>query len=509
MVETQAVVGEKTGSTAIPEFKNFINGQWKPAKSGRTFQSINPANPSDIVGIFPASDKQDVDEAVAVAKKAYEEWRLYPAPKRAEILFRAGQIFAERKEELSRELTREMGKVLAEARGDIQEVIDMVFYAAGEGRRMFGNTTPSELKNKFAMSVRMPIGVIACITPWNFPMAIPSWKIAPALVAGNTVIFKPASDTPLVATRFVEILEEAGLPAGVLNMVTGGGGAVGDAILEHPDVRLVSFTGSCEVGRHVNEKCAPTFKRVSLEMGGKNATIVMDDANLDLAVDGIIWGAFGTAGQRCTATSRVIVQKGIYPKLRDKLVEKAKSLKLGYGLDPGVDVGPVINEASLKKIEKYVQIGQEDGAKLICGGHRATSAGSGWFFEPTIFDEVKPNMRIAQEEIFGPVTALIPVSDLKEALHVANDIEFGLSTAIYTKNVNQAFEAIRDLDAGITYVNAPTIGAEVHLPFGGTKNTGNGHREAAEACLDIFTEWKTVYIDYSDKLQRAQIDPAE
>ncbi len=510
MSGTQTMSGAQTGQTSTPpEFKNFINGKWQPAKSGKTFQSINPANPSDIVGLFPASDKQDVDEAVAAAKKAYEDWRLFPAPKRAEILFRAGQLFVERKEELARELTREMGKVIAEARGDIQEVIDMVFYAAGEGRRLFGQTTPSELRNKFAMSVRVPLGVVGCITPWNFPMAIPSWKIAPALVCGNTVVFKPASDTPLVATRFVEILEEAGLPPGVLNMVTGGGGAVGDAMLENPDIKLISFTGSCEVGRHVNEKCAPTFKRVSLEMGGKNATIVLDDANLDLAVDGILWGAFGTAGQRCTATSRVIIQKGIYPKLRDKLVERAAKLKLGYGLEPGVDVGPVVNEASLKKIEKYVQIGQEEGAKLIFGGKRAPEAGSGWFFQPTIFDEVKPTMRIAQEEIFGPVTALIPVNDMQEAIKVANDIEFGLSTAIYTKNVNDAFTAVRDLESGLTYVNAPTIGAEVHLPFGGTKNTGNGHREAAEACLDIFTEWKTIYIDYSDKLQRAQIDTNE
>lgn len=508
MVGTQTLTDSQTQCSLPPkEFKNYINGQWQKSKNGKTFQSLNPANPSDVVGIFQASDKQDVDEAVAAAKKAYEDWRLYPAPKRAEILFKAGQIFIERKEELSRELTREMGKVISEARGDIQEVIDMVFYAAGEGRRLFGHTTPSELKNKFAMSTRVPLGVVGCITPWNFPMAIPSWKIAPALVCGNTVIFKPASDTPLVATRFVEIMEESGLPPGVLNMVTGGGSAVGDAMCEHPDIKLVSFTGSCDIGRHVNEKCAPSFKRVSLEMGGKNATIVMDDANLDLAVEGILWGAFGTSGQRCTATSRVIVQKGIYPKLKEQLVAKAKNLKLGYGLDAGVDVGPVINEASLKKIEKYVQIGQDEGAKLLCGGKRASEAGSGWFFQPTIFDEVKPSMRIAQEEIFGPVTALIPVSDFKEAIKVANDIEFGLSTAIYTKNVNQAFEAVRDLESGITYVNAPTIGAEVHLPFGGTKNTGNGHREASEACLDIFTEWKTIYIDYSDKLQRAQIDP--
>jgi aldehyde dehydrogenase (NAD+) len=493
-------------STSPKAYNNYINGRWQPAVSGQTFQSINPANPSDVVGLFPASGADDVNQAVAAAKQAYDNWRLTPAPKRAEILFKAGQIFIERKENLSRELTREMGKVLPEARGDIQEVIDMVFYAAGEGRRLFGHTTPSELRNKMAMSMRVPLGVVGCITPWNFPMAIPSWKIAPALVCGNTVVFKPASDTPLVATRFVEIMEEAGLPPGVLNMITGSGGLVGDTMLTHPDLRLISFTGSCEVGRHVNEMCAPTFKRVSLEMGGKNATIVLDDANLDLAVEGILWGAFGTAGQRCTATSRVIVQQGIYPKLKEKLVERAKALKLGDGLTPGVDVGPVINEASLQKIAQYVQIGIDEGAQLLCGGQRATEAGSGWFFQPTVFDAVKPTMRIAQEEIFGPVTALIPVKDLREAIYVANDIAFGLSTAIYTRNVNQAFEAVRDLESGLTYVNAPTIGAEVHLPFGGTKNTGNGHREAAEACLDIFTEWKSVYIDYSDRLQRAQID---
>lgn len=507
MSTAQASPESKTGSSkGSTDYKNYINGKWQPAKSGKTFQSLNPANPSDVVGTFPASDKEDVLAAVEAAKKAYETWRLYPAPKRAEILFRAGQIFIERKEELAREMTREMGKVLAEARGDVQEVIDMTFYAAGEGRRMFGQTTPSELQNKFAMSIRMPLGVVGLITPWNFPMAIPSWKVMPALVTGNTVILKPASDTPLQCVRLVEILEEAGLPPGVLNLVSGGGSSVGEPLMAHPDVRLISFTGSCEVGRHVNESCAPTFKRVSLEMGGKNAAIVMDDANLDLAVDGIIWGAFGTSGQRCTATSRVIVHRKIHAELRDRLVKKINTLKLGYGLDAGVDIGPVVNEASMKKILEYIEIGKKEGAEMLTGGERDTAAGTGWFVKPTLFDNVKRNMRIAQEEIFGPVTALIPVDSFEEAIDVANDIEFGLSTAIYTRDVNKSFRALRDLDAGITYVNAPTIGAEVHMPFGGTKNTGNGHREAAEACLDIFTEWKACYVDYSDKLQRAQID---
>ncbi|MBY0406013.1 MAG: aldehyde dehydrogenase family protein [Cyanobacteria bacterium] len=508
MSPTETISESKSGSSnGTKEYFNYIGGQWKPAKSGKTFKCLNPADPSDVVGTFPSSDKEDVLEAVAVAKKVYEDtWRLYPAPRRAEILFKAGQIFMERKEEIAQEMTREMGKVLAEARGDVQEVIDMTFYAAGEGRRMFGNTTPSELKDKFAMSMRMPLGVVGLITPWNFPMAIPSWKVMPALITGNTIVIKPASDTPLMTTRLVEVLEQAGLPKGVINLVHGSGSAVGEPMMAHPDVKLISFTGSCEVGRNVNEKCAPSFKRVSLEMGGKNAAIVMDDANLDLAVDGVIWGAFGTSGQRCTATSRVIVHKAVHAELRDRLVKKINTLKLGYGLNAGVDIGPVINESAMNKILEYIEIGKKEGAQLLTGGERDLAAGPGWFIKPTLFDNVNRNMRIAQEEIFGPVTALIPVSSLDEAIDVANDIDFGLSTAIYTKNVNNAFRAMRDLDAGITYVNAPTIGAEVHLPFGGTKNTGNGHREAAETCLDVFTEWKAIYVDYSDKLQRAQID---
>jgi alpha-ketoglutaric semialdehyde dehydrogenase len=490
-----------------PLYQNYIAGQWMPAISGQTFTNTNPANPQDVVGHFPASGADDVNHAVAAAKKAYDGWRLTPAPKRGEILYRAGQLLTERKEALAQEMTREMGKVLPEARGDVQEVIDMTFYAAGEGRRLFGHTTPSELPNKFAMSVRQPVGVAGLITPWNFPMAIPSWKLMPALIAGNTVVIKPASDTPLCTHRLVEILLEAGIPAGVLNLVHGSGRAVGEPLIDHPDVRIISFTGSSDVGKSVNARCAPQLKRVSLELGGKNATIVMPDANLDLAVEGIIWGAFGTSGQRCTATSRVIVHHAVHAELRERLLAKMATLTLGYGLDAGVDIGPVINEAAMTRILDYITIGQnEDKATLLAGGQRASSAGSGWFVEPTLFDNVTPAMRIAQEEIFGPVTALMPVGSLEEAITVANGIEFGLSTAIYTKDVNQAFTAIRDLEAGITYINAPTIGAEVHLPFGGVKNTGNGHREAAETGLEIFTEWKTVYVDYSDKLQRAQID---
>lgn len=491
------------------KFLNFIGGQWVPAHSGKTFESRNPAQPEDVVGVFPASDHTDVDAAVAAAKKAFQDWRLKPAPVRGEILFKAGQLLAERKETLAREMTREMGKVLSEARGDVQEVIDMTFYAAGEGRRMAGQTVPSELQNKFAMSVRVPLGVVGLVTPWNFPMAIPSWKLMPALICGNTCVIKPAEDTPLLSHRLIEILEEAGLPKGVVNIVYGNGKSVGEPLVTHSDVSLVSFTGSTQTGRRVNELCAPSFKRVSLEMGGKNAIIIMDDANIDLAVDGVLWGAFGTSGQRCTAASRVIVHQAVHAKVRDALISRIKELKLGYGLNENVKIGPVINEAAMKKILDYIEIGKQEGATLLTGGKRDTEAGTGWFIQPTLFDNVKPSMRIAQEEIFGPVTALIPVKSFEEAVKVANDIKYGLSIAIYTKDVNQAFSAIQDFESGLCYVNAPTIGAEVHLPFGGMKETGNGHRDAGQTAIDVYSEWKSVFIDYSNKLQRAQIDPVD
>ena len=486
-------------------FSNIIGGQ---AVGGpMTFESRNPARWSDIVGVFPCSTGQDVDAAVESARIAFKSWRLVPAPRRAEILFRAARLLAERKEEMARLMTREVGKVLIESRGDVQEGIDMLTYIAGEGRRLFGETTPSELPNKFAMSVRAPIGVCACITPWNFPLAIPSWKIAPALVAGNTVVLKPAEDTPLVAHRFAEILFEAGVPAGVLNVVHGGG-ETGAALAKHPGVDLVSFTGSTVVGRSVAHACADTGARVSLEMGGKNAIIVMDDANLDLAVDGAVWGAFGTSGQRCTASSRLVVHKNIYSDFTQRLVERARALKLGDGLDPDTQVGPVINESQLLRIHEYTEIGKAEGAKLLCGGEQgsATTAHSdGWFYSPTVFADVEPQMRIAQEEIFGPTTCVIPVDSYEQAVEVVNGVKYGLSSAIYTASVNRAFAAMRDLATGIVYVNASTIGAEVHLPFGGTKQTGNGHREGGHV-LDIFTEWKALYIDFSGTLQRAQID---
>ena len=498
-----ALLGSKT-------FKNYIAGEWVDSASGETFESTSPAN-GDEIGSFPLSGEEDVDRAVEAAKDAFEEWRLVPAPKRGEILFRFGELLREQKEDLAQLMSREMGKVLPEARGDVQEAIDMAYYMGGEGRRLFGQTTPSELRDKFQMSVRMPIGVIGVITPWNFPIAIPSWKTLPALVAGNTIVFKPATDTPTLGQRYVELLLEAGLPSGVLNIVHGGGGAVGEALVRHPDVRVISLTGSRETGVAVLKAAADGLKHVHLELGGKNAIIVLDDADLDLAVEGIIWSAFGTSGQRCTAASRVIVQRGVYEELQANLVAAAEKLRLGYGWEDDTDVGPVINRRSLEKIHSYTEIGKDEGAKLLTGGEVASGDGlsDGFYYRPTIFAEVEPHMRIAQEEIFGPTTALIPVSSFDEALQAANGVKYGLSSSIFTRDVNKAFRAMRDLDTGITYINAGTIGAEVHLPFGGTKDTGNGHREAGQAALDVFTEWKSIYVDYSGRLQKAQIDTAE
>ena len=492
-------------------YHNFIDGSWVQSVSGQLFENRNPANQDDLVGVFQRSTAMDVERAVDAARRAFATWRLVPAPRRAELLFRAAQLLADRKETLARDMTREMGKVLAETRGDVQEAIDMTFFMAGEGRRQYGQTVPSELRDKFAMSVRQPLGVCAVITPWNFPMAIPSWKIIPALVCGNTVVFKPATLTPLSALNFVKILEEAGIPPGVVNLVTGGGSEVGNAILERSDVRVVSFTGSTDVGRTVSEACAPSFKKVHLEMGGKNVIIVMDDANLDLAVDGCLWGGFGTTGQRCTAASRVVVHERVRKAFLEKFVERARSLRVGDGLDGATDMGPSVSADQLNTVRQYVEIGVKEGATLACGGHVLDRGAhsKGFFHEPTVFADVDPAMRIAREEIFGPVVSVMTCRSLDQAVEIGNGVEYGLSASIYTQDVNRAFTAMRDLYTGIFYVNAPTIGAEVHLPFGGTKATGNGHREAGTAALDVFSEWKSVYVDFSGKLQRAQIDTAE
>ena len=489
-------------------YKNFIDGEWVESSTGNTFEDRNPADTRDVIGIFQRSGKADVDAAVGAAKRAFARWRLIPAPRRAEIIYRAAEMLMERKEEYARDMTREMGKILKETRGDVQEAVDTAYYMAGEGRRMFGPTTPSELPNKFAMAVRQPIGICGMITPWNFPMAIPSWKLLPALVCGNTCVIKPAQDTPLSTFNLVRVLYDAGLPRGVVNIVTGFGSEVGTPLTEHADVRAISLTGSSAVGRIVGTTAAKSFKHCSLELGGKNPMIVLDDANLDLAIEGGLWGGFGTTGQRCTATSRIIVQKGVYGEFVERYVERAKKLKVGNGLDETVEMGPAINENQLKTDLSYVDIGKAEGARLKCGGNRLDKGDyqNGYFMEPTVFVDVDRKMRIAQEEIFGPVVSIIACEDLEDAIDIANGIDYGLSSALYTKDVNKAFTAMRDLHAGITYINAPTIGAEVHLPFGGVKATGNGHREGGLGAIDFFSEWKSIYVDYSDRLQKAQID---
>ncbi len=488
-----------------PASGNFVGGSWVDAASGETFESSSPAT-GESLGSVPRSAAADVDRAVAAAKAAFEDWRLVPAPERGAILFRFAELLRAHKAELTDLMTREMGKVKAEAGGDVQEAIDMSTFMGGEGRRLYGQTTPSELRDKFMMSVRMPVGVIGAITPWNFPVAIPSWKLCPALVCGNTIVLKPAEDTPLLAGRFVALLDEAGLPPGVVNLVNGYGEEAGDALVRHPDVPVITFTGSRETGVAVTKAAADNLKHVHLELGGKNAIVVMDDADVELAVEGIVWSAFGTSGQRCTAASRVIVHEAVYAELQRKLVAAAERLRLGPGWEDESDVGPLINGAALEKVHSYTRIGIDEGAKLLTGGEPA--GGDGCYYPPTVFADVDPRMRIAQEEIFGPTTALIPVASFDEAVAAANSVQFGLSSSIYTRDVNRAFRAMRDLEAGITYVNAGTTGAEVHLPFGGVKATGNGHREAGLAALDLFTEWKSIYVDYSGRLQRAQIDNA-
>ena len=486
---------------------NFIDGRWVPSRSGQTFENRNPADRDDLIGLFQESTPEDADDAVTAAERAYESWRLTPAPRRAEILFRAAQIFVERKEAYARDMTREMGKVLEETRGDVQEAIDMTYFMAAEGRRQYGQTVPSELRDKFAMSVRQPLGVCALITPWNFPMAIPSWKAIPALVCGNTVVLKPATLTPLSAINFVTALQDAGVPAGVVNLVTGGP-EVGTRLCTHEDVRVVSFTGSTTVGRVVNQNAAPSFKKVHLEMGGKNVIMIMDDAQLELAVEGCLWGGFGTTGQRCTAASRVVVHERVYDAFLEEFARRARALRVGSGLDERVQMGPSVSESQLQTVMRYVDIGRQEGATLVTGGHRLDGGphARGWFHEPTIFGDVDPGMRIAQEEIFGPVVSVMRCRSLDEAIAIGNGVAYGLSASIYTRDINKAFTAMRDLYTGIFYVNAPTIGAEVHLPFGGTKATGNGHREAGTAALEVFSEWKSIYVDFSGKLQRAQID---
>jgi len=489
-------------------FKNLINGEWVESKSGKTYENRNPADTNEVVGVFQKSNADDVKDAIDAASEAYKSWRLMPAPKRGEIIYRVAERLLKEKEELSRDMTREMGKILAETRGDVQEAIDMTYYMAGEGRRLFGMTTPSEMRNKFNMTVRQPLGPCTFITPWNFPMAIPSWKSMPAIMAGNTVVIKPATDTPLSVVNMGRVMMEEGVPAGVFNIVTGSGSQLGDPLISDERVRVVSFTGSTEVGRKISESCAPHFKHTCLEMGGKNVQIVMEDARLDLAVEGALWGAFGTTGQRCTATSRVVVHKDVVKKFTEMMVERASKLRVGNGLDPKTQMGPAINQGQLDTDLSYIDIAAKEGAKLMTGGKRLTGGDydKGFFVQPTIFGDVTQSMRIWREEVFGPVLSIAVCDSFEQAIEMANDTAYGLSASLYTQDINRAYTAMRDVYTGIFYVNAPTIGAETHLPFGGTKETGNGHREASAAALDVFTEWKSVYVDFSGALQRPQID---
>ena len=488
------------------EFQNYINGKWVEGRN--KFQTINPAT-EELLAEITQAENSDVEAAVNAATGAFQSWRLTPAPIRGELLFKIGDILKQKKEELARLLTQDMGKVISEARGDVQEAIDMAYFMGGEGRRLLGYTAPVEMPNKFGMAVRDPAGVVGLITPWNFPIAVPSWKIFPALVAGNTVIWKPSPETPAISAAFVKVFEEAGVPAGVFNLLLAPGAEVAKALVSHPGVRVLSFTGSTATGRAIAESAAKLNKKLSLEMGGKNAIIVMDDANVELVTDATLWAAFGTSGQRCTAASRLIVQKGIASKVKESLAERTKKLRLGDGLDPKVDVGPVINKSALERIHNYVQIGQKEGARALTGAAVADVNGKGFFYSPTLFDGVQPGSTLEAEEIFGPVLSIIEVDSLEEAIEVNNRSQYGLSTSIFTQDVNRAFTAMRDIFSGLVYINHGTTGAEIQFPFGGVRGTGNGHREAGQAALEVFTEWKSIYVDYSGKLQRAQIDNRE
>ena len=490
----------------MTKFKSFIAGQWVEPATGEYVENRNPADTRDLIGLFPKGDAADVNRAVESAKKGFALWKAVPAPARGDILRRVGDILVRRKDEVADLMTREMGKPLAETKGDVQEGIDTAYYAATEGRRLFGHTVPSELRDKWAMSFRRPIGVAGIITPFNFPLAIPTWKIFPALLCGNSVVFKPATDVPHTGHVLVEILLEAGLPPEVVQLVHGPG-RVGNAIVNHPDVALVSFTGSTETGSKIGETCGRMHKRLSLEMGGKNAMTVLNDADLDLALDGVLWGAFGTTGQRCTATSRLLLHDAIHDAFLETLLERARELRLGDGLEADTDIGPLINDQAMRKVMGYMEVARDEGV-IVCGGAKARGEGleGGFFFEPTVVRDVASGSRMACEEIFGPVLSVLRFSDFDEAVRINNEVRYGLSSSVYTSDVRTAFRAFNELENGITYVNAPTIGAEAHLPFGGVKQTGNGHREGGWEVYDFYSETKVCYLDYSGRLQRAQID---
>ena len=488
-------------------FRSFIDGEWFESASGRTAPNVNPANTNDIIGTVELASREEARRAVEAAFDAFRDWKRTPAPARGRIIAKAARLMEERKEELAAAITREEGKTLPEARGELTRAINVVEFCAGESRRMVGETIPSELPANFAYTIKEPHGVVAVITPWNFPVAIPAWKIAPALVAGNTVVFKPATLTPKTAVMLTELFNEAGLPPGVLNLVLGSGSEAGDEILNHPAVKAVSFTGSTETGLKIYAQVAPRGVKVQAEMGGKNPVVVLEDCDMALAVESTAQGAFGSTGQRCTATSRAIVIDRVADEFVEKIVERAKSFRLGPGDDANTDIGPSVDESQFKTVLKYIDIGREDGAELLCGGKRAEGEGleNGWFVEPTVFDRVTPDMRIAREEIFGPVLSVLRVKDYEEAMAVANDSEYGLSSSVFTNDVNSMYRFIEDIETGMTHVNSPTTGGEAHIPFGGIKNTGLGAREQGSTSLDFYTELKVVYIDHTGRKREGNL----
>lgn len=483
----------------LTTYQNYIDGQWSDSVSGETYTITNPAHKSQVLGRFQRSNNEDAVRAIEAARNALDGWASTPAPQRAAILFKALQLMEARGDELARSITIEEGKPIGDAMGEVKRSMNITEYAAGEGRRMFGNTTPSELPNTVAYTSRRPLGVVGIITPWNFPLAIPAWKIAPALICGNTLVFKPASATPMTAVALTKIFEDAGLPPGVLNLVTGPGGSVGNTIVDHPDVNGVSFTGSTEVGTALYTRATQTLKKVQAEMGGKNAVIVLEDADMDSALGGIVQGAFGSTGQRCTATSRVVVQESVYDAFMTELIERTSKLTVGDGLDPAMDIAPLSSQSQFNTVMEYIGIGAEEGATIAYGGNPRTEGDldEGYYVEPTIFTNVDTNMRIAQEEIFGPVLTVFKAADLEEAVSITNNVKFGLSSSIYTMDIPQAFRYIDTVETGIVHVNSPTLGGEVHLPFGGMKESGVGTREQGTEAINFFTEPVTVYIDYS------------
>lgn len=476
---------------------NYIDGKWiANASTGKTFKSINPANKDEVLGEFPLSGKEDVELAVTSAKRAQKDWKRTPAPERGKILFNIAKLMEKEKTKLAETITKEMGKTLNESLGEVQISIDMVYYSAGDGRRLIGETVPSEKRDKYIVYFREPVGVAGIITPWNFPLLLPVRKIMPALIAGNTVVFKPSRETPLVAQQFVKLLEEAGLPPGVLNLVQGSGESVGMEIVRHPDVGVVSFTGSVETGRKIGAICGEQIKKVGLELGGKNPVIILEDADIELALDGCVSGAYGATGQKCTAASRVIVEEKIYDKFVDMFLERVKRIRVGDGMDKDTDMGPLVSESQLNKVKYYVELGIKEGARLAYGGNvlGGDKFFKGFFFEPTVFIDVTPEMRIAKEEIFGPVVCIMRAKDFDNAIEIANSTEYGLSASIYTRDLKKSFKAMELLESGVVYVNAPPTGAEINGPFGGVKASGNGEREQGTTSIDLFTEWKTAFI---------------